>query len=137
MKPLELLNFVFMVVAFLCVMAMIDHVDRNTRNSMRLAVVLLGVGTIAEAAGTVRHWEVWTDTLFFGGVLTLLLANLRTPRIAEEGKPARYPFLPAWLSAWLQRARIMASDPVVTERASLMVGTATALAVAAAWVLGG
>lgn len=136
MKPLEVLNLVFMVMAFLCVVAMIDHMDRNTRNSMRLAAVLLAVGTFAEAVGTLRHWETWSDTIFFGGVLTLLLANMRTPKIAEDGMSPRYSFLPARVSAWLQRARAVTSDPAVTERMALAAGALTMVAVAIAWVLG-
>lgn len=79
MNFVNIVNVGLLLATFLSAIVMIDHMTKQTRFAIKLGAVLLLVGIIAEVFGYVKHWEAWTDTLFFGGAAMCLIANLRFP----------------------------------------------------------
>lgn len=57
-----------------------NHMTKSTSHAVRFAMLLLFIGVIGQAIGLwLPTWDSWTDTLIFGGVVALLLANTRGP----------------------------------------------------------
>ena len=49
--------------------------------AVRWAIVMIFVGSLGQLLGVVLSaWDNYLDTLFYGGVLALLIANQRKPR---------------------------------------------------------
>lgn len=76
---LDSLNMALLVVIIGTAVVMFDHMNGKTRNSVRLGALLVFAGAIVQACGIWFDWHRWTDTLFFGGVGTMLVANVRSP----------------------------------------------------------
>jgi hypothetical protein len=77
---LVILTNIGLLTATLCsALIMIDHMNRGTRGAVRWGATLLLAGAVAEGFGYFWHWANWTDTLFFGGVAMVTVANLRFP----------------------------------------------------------
>ena len=63
-------------VSFGCLVRM----TRQTKNSIRVAVILITVALLGAALGVAKgEWATWLDTLLYGGICAFLIGNRRLP----------------------------------------------------------
>lgn len=124
MSSLELMNSGLMVAVSIGAACQIDKMNRWTAHTVRVAMVLVLVGAIAEAIAPWRQeWATWIDTLFFGGVGALIFADRRFPPVTGADGVER-------ADAQVARRRQMA---IVARFISAAISAATVFLVLLAW----
>ena len=75
----DLVNLWLAIGICLACLAIAGNMSRTTRCAVRLGVFGLFGGGLLVAGGGIWHFGEWVQTVFLGGALVYLLANLRSP----------------------------------------------------------
>lgn len=77
-----------LIASIICLVAigLITSMNGITPHSIRVAIVLIMVGAGGQAIGFASGaWDHYLDTLLYGGILSLLIANRRAPSCMPAG----------------------------------------------------
>lgn len=74
------LNAVLAIATALLIVGTFNHMDRTTSIAIRLSVLLIFAGLLAQGLGiALRQWDHYADTMVYGGIAAFIIANRRTP----------------------------------------------------------
>lgn len=91
---LNAFNSVFAFVIFLVGACSVARMDASTVNSVRVAIIMVMIGGLGQAMGFASDgWAPWLDTILYGGILTLLLANRRSPQLVTVVWASRFAYV--------------------------------------------
>lgn len=89
MSGAALFNTALAFVVSLAAVWSVSRMNGTTPHVIRAGIVLILVGCMGQVAGVLmREWDHWVDTIFYFGVLVLLLGNRRYKKLqpaAEKG----------------------------------------------------